>query len=100
MRIVFAFSLFLTLLIPFTLYSEDNSLDNVLAYPQVGDHRKGIGSSDLFAMGPKPSTANTCKCWACPWDERIYCKMPDSHPDCKWLLFDCNGPRPEECCDE
>jgi hypothetical protein len=51
-------------------------------------------------MGPKPSAVNTCKCWSCPWDERIYCKTPNSHPDCKWLLFDCNGPRPEECCDE
>ena len=100
MRIVVAFCLFITLLMPFTLYSEDNSPDNALTYPLVGDHRNGIDGSDLVAMGPKPSDANTCKCWWCPFDQRIYCKVPDSHPDCKWLLFSCDGPRPEECCDE
>jgi len=99
MRIVVSFFLFITLLVSFTLYCEDNSPDNMLTYPQVSDHRKGIGS-DLVAMGPKPSEANTCRCWSCPWDQRIYCKTPDSHPDCKWLLFSCDGPRPEECCDE
>lgn len=100
MRIVGAFFLFITLLIPFTLYSEDKGPDDVLTYLHVSDHRKGIKSGEFIVMGPKPSAPNTCKCWACPWDQRIYCKMPDSYPDCKWLLFDCDGPRPEECCDE
>lgn len=100
MRMLVASLLFVTLLIPFTLFSEDNGLDNVPAYPRTGDYRKGVSSGDLVTMGPKPPASNTCKCWTCPWDQRIYCKMPDSHPDCKWLLFPCEGPRPEECCDE
>lgn len=100
MRIVVAFFLFLALLIPLTLYSEDKSPDTVLAFPRVGDHRKAFDGRDLAAMGPKPSAANTCKCWSCPWDQKIYCNAPDSHPDCKWLLFPCEGSRPEECCDE
>jgi len=100
MRIMVAFLLCVTLLTPFTLYSEDSGHDNVLIHPKVSKHLKGIGSSNLVAMGPKPSAPDTCKCWACPWDQRIYCKMQDSHPDCKWLLFSCEGPRPEDCCDE
>lgn len=100
MRIAAASFLCIALLMPLTICSGDNSTDHVLANALVIDHRMGIGSNDLLAMGPKPSAVNTCKCWSCPWDERIYCKTPNSHPDCKWLLFDCNGPRPEECCDE
>lgn len=60
----------------------------------------GLGCSGSVGMGKKSSASDTCKCWSCPFDQQIYCKIPDSHPYCKWLLFSCEGPRPEECCDE
>jgi len=101
MKITAAFSLLLALVIPFAVYSENS--DNpygAAAYHWLGHCRVDICSGDILAMGPKPSAADTCKCWSCPWDQRIYCNTPDSYPDCKWLLFSCKGPRPEECCDE
>jgi len=100
MKVTAAVSLLLALVFPFTVYPENNDPYNPWAFHWLGHHREETRNNDLVAMGTKPSTANTCKCWSCPWDQRIYCKTPDSHPDCKWLLFPCEGPRPEECCDE
>ena len=105
-RIIVVFSLLATLVIPFTLYSEVDNLSNrTLAYPHVGHYEGGVAGNDLFAMGSNPpdqgsSTGSSlCTCWACAWDQRIFCNNPANHPEyCKKLTFSCYGPSPEDCC--
>ena len=105
-RIIVVFSLLVTLVIPITLYSEvDNSSNKASAYLHVGHYGGGVTSNDLFAMESNPPdqvpspASSLCRCWACSWDQRIFCNSPESHPEyCKQLTFSCYGPSPADCC--
>lgn len=107
-KIIVVFSLLAVLLIPISLYSEvDSPSDRALAYPHVAHHGGGVTSNDLFAMGSNPPDqglspgSSMCTCWACSWDQRIYCNSPESHPEyCKKLTFSCFGPSPADCCNK
>jgi len=105
-KIIAAFSLLVILVIPFNVYSEvDNPSNRTLAYPRAAHYEGGVTGNDLFAMGSNPPDqdpspgSSLCTCWACSWDQRIYCNSPASHPEyCKKLTFSCYGPSPEDCC--
>lgn len=106
MKIILVFFLLVTLAIPFTLHSEvDNPSHRVFAYPHVGHCEGNVTNNDLFAMGSNPPDQGPpqgsplCSCWACSWDQRIFCNNPENHPDyCKKLTFSCYGPSPADCC--
>ena len=105
-RTAIAFFLLVTLVIPCRLFSEvDSPSHRDLACPHAAHYGGSVSSDDLLAMGSNPPDqsppqgSSLCTCWACSWDQRVYCNSPESHPEyCKKLTFSCYGPSPEDCC--
>ena len=105
MRTMIVCTLLIMAVIPCTLFSEIRATQADLAFPCFAYDGLSEPNNGMLAMGSnppdqgQPQGSSLCTCWACSWDQRIYCNNPQSHSEhCKELTFSCNGPSPSDCC--